>query len=295
MPIWRDFSAQVQHGDRVAIIGANGAGKSSLLRVISGQVSPSHGQVRNALWPIGYYEDPLSNRESWGQSAWHALSEVIAQRPSLLILDEPTRHLDHHHRVALAKWLGRLEDTAILVVSHDLLFLDQLATHTWHLHDGAITVAALPPSAYLRQRHEEEEGYQRRYRDQQETLHRLEQDIHDTKDKARRKEVATNDSTQRRHAKKVAKKAKAREKRLDHWKSSETFLSAPRVPHPLRFVWDHVPPVSGRLIQVENVSCGWTKPVLEGLYLTVMAGDRIGTGPASPRFLMCYEAPMGAG
>ncbi len=274
--LFRDVSAQVQPGERIAIIGANGAGKSSLLRVVSGQILPTQGQVSNTLYPMGYYEDPISDRESWGQSAWRALSQVISLRPSLLILDEPTRHLDYRHRVFLAEWIGCLEDAAILVVSHDLAFLDQVATHTWHLQDGGMTMAALPPRAYLRQRQEDEKGYRRRYRDQQETLRRLEQDIHGTKEQARHSERLTHDSTQRRYAKKVAKKAKAREKRLDHWKSSAAFLDAPRVPHQLRFVWDHVAHVSGRLIHLENVSCGWTAPVLEGLYLAVVAGERIG-------------------
>lgn len=275
-PLFHNVSAKVQPGDRIAIIGANGAGKSSLLRVVAGQILPTQGHVSNTLEPIGNYEDPVSSRESWGQSAWRALSQAITQSPALLILDEPTRHLDYRHRVTLAEWLRRLEDTAILVVSHDLAFLDQVATHTWHLHDGGITMASLDPSAYLRQRQEDEEGYRRRYRDQQETLRRLEQDVYETKEQARHSERTTHDSTQRRYAKKVAKKAKAREKRLDHWKSSDGFLDAPRVPHRLRFVWDHVVPESGRLVHLENVSFGWTTPVLEALYLAVIAGDRIG-------------------
>ncbi|NMP24762.1 ATP-binding cassette domain-containing protein [Sulfobacillus harzensis] len=272
--LFQDVSAHVQPGHRVALIGPNGAGKSTLLRIIAGQIAPTEGQITNTLAPTGFYLDPTFQAASWGQSAWRDLSYLMVQKPALLVLDEPTRHLDARHRMMLADWLGGLKG-AVIVVSHDLAFLDQVATHTWHLDKGHIQMAPLSPGAYLHQRQEDEAAYRRRYQDQQDTLRKLAQDIQHTKEQARHTERTSHDSTQRRYAKKVAKKAKAREKRLEQWQSSENFLQAPRDPHRLRFLWDHVERAAGTLIRLEDVELGWDEPLLSHLFLEVMPQDRI--------------------
>lgn len=273
-----DISASLEEGSRAALIGANGGGKSTLLQLLLEHLMPTSGHIQNPFHPRQALLNPVGSGESWGQAAWHQISGILVQEPAFLLLDEPTRHLDRRHRLKLAEWLNRLTTVTMVLVSHDLEFLDAVATHTWHLASGRLTAAACPPSIYLTQVEIEQESYRRRYQQQQETIHRLEQDIQETKQQARRTEEKTTDSGQRRYAKKVAKKALSREKRLEHWKESGEMLQASRDAHVLRYTWEHVKPLSGTLMRVEKGSIAWTpgRPVLKELFLDVRAGDRIG-------------------
>ncbi len=273
-----DISASLEEGSRVALIGANGGGKSTLLRILAEDLTPTSGHIQNPLHPRRALLNPEPSDASWGQAAWRQISGILVQKPALLLLDEPTRHLDHSHRLELAKWLNRLTAVTMVLVSHDLEFLDAVATHTWHLESGRLMTAPSPPSTHLAQRRAEQDSYQRRYRQQQETLHRLERDIQEVKQQARHTEEKSIDSAQRRYAKKVAQKALSREKRLQHWKESGEMLQAPREAHVLRYTWDHVKPSSGTLIRVQEGSIQWipNQPMLQDLFLEVCAGDRIG-------------------
>lgn len=273
--LFRDITASAEAGQRVALIGANGSGKSTLMRILAGDLQPSQGTVNNPFLPSSAYWDPEPDTLSWGQAAWHQISTLLREKPALLLLDEPTRHLDYRRRRQLAAWLARLRETTMVVISHDLDFLDATATHTWHLTSDGLSSFALRPSQYLDQQQTEQLSYGRRYQQQQEIITRLEHDIRDTKEQARRTETGTKDSGQRRYAKKVAKKALSRENRLEHWKESGEMLEAPRDPHVLRYTWDHVRAVQGTLARVEDGVLGWQEPVLRALFLEMKARDRI--------------------
>lgn len=273
--LFHDVVGTLEPESRVALIGANGTGKSTLLHLVSGDLAPTHGRVDNPLGQAFAYWGPSPDTVSWGQSAWHQLSRMLGGNPPLVLLDEPTRHLDLRHRRQLVHWLNQLSASAMVVVSHDLEFLDAIATHTWHLERGGIQCAELSPSEFLARRQADLLAYARRYHQQQEKIARLTQDIKDTKEQARRTEEGTKNSDLRRLAKKVAKKSRSREKRLEHWKDSGEILDAPRDPHVLRYTWDHVPFTQGTLARVEAGSLGWDAPILRDLFLEIGACDRV--------------------
>ncbi|MCV5920062.1 ABC-F family ATPase, partial [Escherichia coli] len=77
-----------------------------------------------------------------------ALLALSLQQANLLVLDEPTNHLDLETVEALEQALLEFRGT-LLLVSHDLFFLDQLATRTWHLRDGQFDDYPAPPGEYL--------------------------------------------------------------------------------------------------------------------------------------------------
>lgn len=285
--LFENVSATVSPGDRVAVIGPNGAGKSTLLKLILGSVESSAGHIRRDFEPVRCVMDPAANGQSWGQAMWTELTRALLSDPALLLLDEPTRHLDLSHRRQLAEWLRRKPGLAVICVSHDLDFLDAVATHTWHVAPGEFRTVDATPSAYLRQCEQERAAYQRRYGQQQQQIVRLEADIRETKEHARSVERGTIDSGQRRYAKKVAKKALSREKRLEHWQRSGEVLEAPRDAHLLRHTWNHVRCGTGPVLRVEGGSLGYASPILENVFLEAQAGERIalvgdnGTGKSS--------------
>lgn len=274
-PLFANLSASANARERIALIGGNGQGKSTLLRLMSEDLSPTSGRVENPFYPQIAVMDPLAADKSWGQAFWQQLTEALVAEPALLLLDEPTRHLDLRHRHELAAWLLRLRRTTMIVVSHDLDFLDTIATHTWHLRGRVLTTAALPLSRYLEQEAQAKDAYRRRYQEQQETVERLLTDIETTRQNARSTEQRSHDSSQRRLAKKVAKKASSRERRLEHWKASGQMLEAPRDPHRLRHTWGHVASATGTLAQISGGTIGFDTPILRDISVRVEAGDRI--------------------
>jgi ATPase subunit of ABC transporter with duplicated ATPase domains len=108
--------------ERVAVVGRNGVGKSTLLDVLAGRQEPARGRVvrrgRQLLVPqdLDAGRDQLTG--SPGQRQRQRLEGALTARPDLLLLDEPTRDLDAASIAWLVKRVSHWSD-GLLVVSHD--------------------------------------------------------------------------------------------------------------------------------------------------------------------------------
>lgn len=123
-PLIRSLSMQLTFGDRVAVVGRNGVGKSTLLRVLAGAADAAHGFVHSAgsRRLVGQHAPDVG--ASPGQAQRKRLEAAFDARPDLLLLDEPTRDLD----IDAINWLcGRLERWrgGLLIVSHARRLLQQ--------------------------------------------------------------------------------------------------------------------------------------------------------------------------
>lgn len=135
------FSAVVPYGAKIAIIGNNGTGKTTLLKTIAGIATPVDGQAETpAGATISYVPQVIAQYDnlSGGERFNKALSAALAQNPDILLLDEPTNHLDISNRKSLMGMLARFTNT-LIVVSHDTELLKQINT-IWHIDNGAINV-----------------------------------------------------------------------------------------------------------------------------------------------------------
>jgi ATPase subunit of ABC transporter with duplicated ATPase domains len=118
----RDLSLQMGR-ERVAVVGRNGVGKSTLLDVLAGRQESAGGRVvrrgRHLLVPqhtgANDEPDPLA---SPGERQRHRLEMARAACPDLLLLDEPTRDLDAASIAWLVHWIAEWRG-GLLVVSHD--------------------------------------------------------------------------------------------------------------------------------------------------------------------------------
>jgi ATPase subunit of ABC transporter with duplicated ATPase domains len=141
IPVFRDATFEINPGDRVAVAGVNGSGKSSLLRILAGFLQPSEGSVvrrrRLTIELLEQDQDPASAL-SGGEKTRHELARLFRFQPDLLLLDEPTNHLDIDARHWLEYELRRFPGAAVFV-SHDRAFLDNVATRVLRIDRGRVS------------------------------------------------------------------------------------------------------------------------------------------------------------
>ncbi len=132
--------------------------------------------VERVLDGLGFtrasYQQPVEQL-SGGQQNRLLLGKLLLAEPDLMLLDEPSNHLDIEATEWLENFLAEI-DAALLVVSHDRYFLDKVTNRTLELFHG--TVEAYPGnfSAYWRQKAERLEVQRRTYERQQEEIAKME-------------------------------------------------------------------------------------------------------------------------
>lgn len=136
------FSTTIYSRNRIAIIGHNGCGKSSLLNMLGKKLSPSSG---NIIIPndisIGYVEQIIHDfhNSSGSQRLNKRLSEALLQSPDLLLLDEPTNHLDKNNRNSLIHMLKRYQGT-LIIASHDTELIRSCVDTLWHVNHNKVNI-----------------------------------------------------------------------------------------------------------------------------------------------------------
>jgi ATPase subunit of ABC transporter with duplicated ATPase domains len=218
---------------------------------------------------------------SGGEAARALLAGVLLARPTVLLLDEPTNHLDLDGLAWLEEFLGGFAG-AVLVVSHDRRFLDETVSQVLELDGGALTAYEGGYTEFRAEKARRRERLELDYEAQQKRRRRLEADITATRGYAKRTENSASGlgaDKLKRYAKKVAKKAQARERRLQKELDSERCIEKPR--HATRLKVALEANGSGRLVgALRGVTAGWDDPLLRDVDLTVHGRDRIAiTGP----------------
>jgi ATPase subunit of ABC transporter with duplicated ATPase domains len=234
---------------------------------------PRLAEIRQRLDIAHLADGARLGQVSGGEQARLMLARVLLAEPDVLFLDEPTNHLDADGTAWLGEYLAAFPG-GILVVSHDRDFLDRTVTRIVEL-DGIDERPQWYDGGYTAYRAEKAHRWQRRlldYEAQQKDRRRWEADIERTLDQARGVELSTRNDRLRRYAKKVARKAKARERRLRRQLDSARWLAEPRTRPALTLAFPGEPaPLAVRDLSV----CRGGRTVLDRVTLDVAAGDRV--------------------
>ncbi|HIH4846711.1 TPA: ABC-F family ATP-binding cassette domain-containing protein [Morganella morganii] len=218
-PLLTDISVALNQGEKIGLIGHNGCGKSTLMKLLSGQLTPDEGTITPANRVIMVYieqhlpeslntlslvdavleklpaEQHLS--EMWraemlltemgfdpvqwqlpvtalsgGQHTRLLLARALISRPDLLLLDEPSNHLDLPTILWLEQFLKNWRGSFILV-SHDNALLDHVTNCTWVLRDGNVSVFRLPCTQAREALAQQDESDEHRHNAQQKEIDRI--------------------------------------------------------------------------------------------------------------------------
>ena len=152
-----------------------------------------------------------------------ALAKLLLQSPDILMLDEPTNHLDMETLQWLEDYLSSYQG-ALIIVSHDRYFLDQLCTRIWALENTQVTAYRGNYSKYRQSRELLISHQQKEYQKQQIQIQKLTDYI------ARNKVRAT-----------TAAMAKSREKTLERIRQKNLSIPIEKKPIRVRFIYAEEP------------------------------------------------------
>jgi ATP-binding cassette subfamily F protein uup len=195
-PLLDNVSLGINVAERIGVVGRNGGGKSTLMKVIAGIEPPDSGRVAKGStlamgilsqadtaaagasvrdvvlgqkekheWAsssdireiftglFGGFDDHLLDRDfhslSGGERRRVNLAKLLVADLDLLLLDEPTNHLDVEGVAWLASHIKSRPELAVMVITHDRWFLDEISEQIWEVVDGEIKTYEGGYSAYV--------------------------------------------------------------------------------------------------------------------------------------------------
>jgi len=195
-PLLVEVSLGISEGERIGIVGRNGGGKSTLLKILAGQEAPDEGRVTRANWArlgmlnqvdtaeagatvrdvvigskkthewasdsgvreilaglFGGYNSELMDRPfgslSGGEKRRVGIAKLLIEPLDIILLDEPTNHLDVEGVAWLATHIRKRRELAVVVITHDRWFLDEVSDQMWEVVNGKVESYDGGYSAYV--------------------------------------------------------------------------------------------------------------------------------------------------
>lgn len=280
--------------DRIGLVGGNGAGKSTLLKVLLGEITPPGSKV-SRLRQFAYIpqleeavlqevnDHALMGRlgvdrlevqtMSGGEETRLKIAQALSEQVHGILADEPTCHLDREGTDFLISQFKYFSG-ALLIISHDRYFLDEVVDKIWELKDGKITEYWGGYSDYLRQKEEERQQQAAQYAQFIAERNRLERSVEE-----KRKQALKVDQKAKGAAKKNSSESGGR---LAHQKSTgskqkKLYNAAKNMEHRIAALGDVQAPETLRTIrfrQSQALALHNPYPII-GTDITKRFGERV--------------------
>lgn len=165
---------EILENDKIGLVGSNGQGKTTLLKAILGEIeidegytyltesysyisqsennieTCSHSKEKSLLNAPDKFEEYLSG----GEKVKLKIADALSNKKNIIIADEPTSNLDKKS-IGLLEDMFKRHEGALLLISHDRRFLDELCTTILELEDGKLKAYKGNYTDYLMQKDEE--------------------------------------------------------------------------------------------------------------------------------------------
>ena len=261
-----NVSLSVSKGMRAALTGRNGEGKSTLMKVISGELEADGGEIVRAPGLKTVYVSQSVPADRPGDDAFNALSgggrrrkileDALLSRPDLLLLDEPTNHLDVEAIDWLEGMIRRQREMAVLVVTHDRRFLKRVAAKIFDLDRGELSGWECDYQTFVKRKAEllaDEAVYWER----------------------KSKKLAQEEAWIRRGVKARTTRNEGRVAAL--MKLREEFAARRQSVGTATLRLDTAAPGGVRVLKIENLSYSWgDRPIIRDFTADILRGERIG-------------------
>lgn len=223
--LFSNISVIIKEKDRIGLVGPNGTGKTTLLKLLNGMLEPDSGTVtKNSS--VGYvpqiakeshqqrtvnelllsnnctyeqfvqtyrniFSSMIPNKEleidemSGGERTKLWIAMIASQTPEILLLDEPTNHLDRKSIDELKCWIRNF-NRAVVFVSHNKSFLSEVTQSIWSLQSQTISVYGVGYEDYLKQKLYDADAKARQHEVTKKELKSLERSVQMRETKAAR-------------------------------------------------------------------------------------------------------------
>ena len=274
-----ELAAQMASAEGAELQRVQHAYTETLEALAQAEELPEH-QMEQVLagLDLGHLDsDAPIDRLSGGEQTRLGLARLLLQRPDVLLLDEPTNHLD----IDGLEWLERYLQAhrgAALVVSHDRTFLDRTVTRILEMspETRAVREYAGDYTAYTEQKAREQAAHEQAYREQQERIAQLESAVRGLEGQARSIEAETIHYHYRKIAKKVARQAVVRRRRIERMLSDEERVEKPRQSWKMKLEFVETPPSGQEVLRLDGIAKGYGgRTLFADVNLLLRRGERV--------------------
>ncbi|WP_270180679.1 ribosomal protection-like ABC-F family protein [Alkalihalobacillus sp. CinArs1] len=307
--LFENVNLTIEHGERIGIVGANGAGKTSLANILTGYSKQDDGAV-DVRGSVGYLQQSTEMKASnassingeflkrtkelgmvreysgsethlsGGEKLKLSLAKIWAANPDILLLDEPTNHLDLKGVEWLINELSSFEG-AVLIISHDRYFLDRSVNRVIEIEDRQVHEYVGNYSDYRAEKKRRYDEKLHHYHVQESERKRIEKHLASLENWS---EKAHNDSTKqegkkeyyRMKAKKMDKQVKSTRKQLQK-KLDDSGIERPKDEQKVRFQFQESTGHGKRIIEASDIAVRFNdRTLFDKTSFYIKKGERVG-------------------
>ena len=300
-------SVAFNDNEHVAIIGDNGCGKTTMLKLLAGDLLPDSGTVNKNASIYMLNQINASDSKSGGEQQMFALMRAFESNADILLLDEPTNNLDTDAKQIFFNHLNTYPN-GVVIVSHDRELLQQM-DKIIELHNGQLKVYGGNYDFYLEQKQIESDSIYSKYTNAQKSIARLNntmniaQNTRQHHEAKQQKEIGTSrrsrieaNALKGKSAETEAKKRAIIQKKLDEQISIQQSLSEQMRNEAIKIPVPNKPFYSKELISISGLCFAYSdKTVFKDFDFTMYGKSSVrligknGSGKSTLLKIICGE------